>query len=166
MKMPLMSIHSAAPRVDPIRLGYILRAWLILAFLLVSISFVHAGERNVDWLPANPDGVGELVCQGKIWDLTGDVLNTTDSLNWTAVARPALLSSANWVKLAFNDRLWLIDSTDKDYYGNPAHQIWCSDDGAQWRLATAAPAFPARSNPTMTTFNGKMWLIGGQAASG
>ena len=65
--------------------------------------------------------------------------------------------------------MWVIGGADYD----PAtgefkilNDVWSSSDGVVWTQATAAAAFPARSNHTSVVLGNKMWIIGGSGKNG
>ena len=121
-----------------------------------------------------------LVFDGKMWvmggatiDYTGfplynDVWSSTDGVHWTQMT-----DSAGWdrrafhVAVVFDSMMWVMGGCDL-FTGSPQralNDVWRSSDGANWtRVTDSADWFP-RITHTALVFDGKMWVMGGAAAS-
>jgi Kelch motif len=104
---------------------------------------------------------------------TNEVWHSSDGLNWTrAVPNGATFSPRTGnAFVVFNNRLWVIGGwQDKinNVDGSEVYlnDVWSSADGANWRQEKASAEFSARVAPGVSVFAGKLWVIGGLAASG
>ncbi|MEO9872660.1 Kelch repeat-containing protein [Ekhidna sp.] len=59
--------------------------------------------------------------------------------------------------LAYDNKLWVIGG----YTDSPQNDVWYSEDGITWILATPVAAFTGRHQHTSLVFDNKMWVIGG-----
>jgi hypothetical protein len=48
--------------------------------------------------------------------------------------------------------------------GAYGHEVWCSTDGKSWTCADARAKWPVRIGHAVTSFDGKVWILGGQGA--
>ena len=80
---------------------------------------------------ASRDSAGTVVFKGKMWILGG-------FLDYF----PADASGLNEVYFRTND-------------------VWFSENGLDWMLATAQASWPARNLPASVAFKEKMWIMGG-----
>ncbi|MGV3529765.1 MAG: DUF6242 domain-containing protein [Flavisolibacter sp.] len=108
-------------------------------------------------------------------DVTNKVWSSTDGVNWTASV--PVNAADRWSKrerigaVVFNNKLWVIGGNPYPPFGNtnapgaPMKDVWSSADGTTWTLASAAPAFTARTNPAVFVFKNKIWIAGGRDAS-
>lgn len=65
--------------------------------------------------------------------------------------------------IVFQDKLWM--------FGGRQHRfgkkdVWYSEDGTKWELATEEAEFPAREQHTALVYDDKIWLIGGEIVGG
>jgi hypothetical protein len=88
-------------------------------------------------------------------------------IEWTAAKEskifPARILNAS---LAFNGRIWVIGGWSGGYNQFLFCDVWSSPDGSNWTLATAFAPFYGRSGFTGLAFKNRIWVIGGQGASG
>ncbi len=56
--------------------------------------------------------------------------------------------------------LWVIGGSDQN--GNFLGDIWKSPDGVQWSEASAFAPFGPRTGQAAVSFNGKLWMLGGE----
>ena len=82
-------------------------------------------------------------------------INITPAAAWSQRKAPELLSHQG--------SLWLMGGMDG---GRQYHDVWRSDNGAQWSLVTASPPWTERYGFGAVTFNGLMWLMGGYDRNG
>ncbi|MFT5594761.1 MAG: hypothetical protein ACI8SR_003155 [Oceanicoccus sp.] len=75
-------------------------------------------------------------------------------------AEPSIGYLRNFRSTVFNGKIWASHGDNGDGYSNRTYSstIWSSDDGQDWSpVATSI----ARSEHTLTAFNGKLWIVGG-----
>ncbi len=112
-----------------------------------------------------------VVHDKKIWVISGqiigpkpnDVWQSEDGKNWKLVNPNTQFSArSDHAATAYEGKMWLSGGRN----GTPAdfeifNDVWYSKDGETWEAATKEAAFPPRSRHTLTTFKGRMWVIGG-----
>lgn len=49
-----------------------------------------------------------------------------------------------------------------DDRGSSSSEVWYTENGTSWSLATNEPGFSARAGHTLTVYKDKMWVIGGE----
>ncbi len=126
-------------------------------------------------------GHSAVVYDDKLWVMGGqttgptrlnDVWYSTDPINsgWTQAT-----SSAAWSPrltfglLNFNNRMWVVSgqqdgTTFAEYLGT--QDIYWSQDGAIWNLATDTADFAGRDFFSSTVFQDRIWLTGGDSNAG
>lgn len=118
--------------------------------------------------------MGATIHDDKMW-LTGgydgalkrDVWYSENGQNWVQAS-----SSAPWparlrhATLSFNDRLWVIGGGDGPMAADRVNDVWSSEDGVTWTQATASAAWTPRYAFSAAVFDNKMWIAGGNTASG
>lgn len=94
-----------------------------------------------------------------------DVWQSENGTSWNLVNPKAEFPPrADHAATVHDDRMWLVGGR----HGNVAigdtlyNDVWFSKNGKEWLSATNKAAFSPRSSHTLTTFKGRMWLIGGQ----
>jgi surface protein len=97
---------------------------------------------------------------GYVEDISGyqnDIWSSADGLSWTRE-----VEHAPWSELGFypqlavlNNKLYLVDG-DGDY-----DFVYSSADGVNWAQEVEHAPFGPRWAPQMVSFNGKLWLMGG-----
>ncbi len=116
---------------------------------------------------------------GRLWVIGGttdafstsgmknDVWSSTDGESWTHVTANAGFSRrADFALAVFNGRMWVIGGIGVIGGGSVYLQdIWSSEDGINWTLEVADPAFGPGRDYLAVTFNGRLWLYGGFADS-
>lgn len=60
--------------------------------------------------------------------------------------------------VTWNGKLWLVGGYTKD---GDKSDVWWSNDGAQWTLATANAGFSPRTGHQLVVYNNQLWVIGG-----
>lgn len=129
-------------------------------------------EAQAQWTPR--DSQAEWVSGDRLWIGGGwmssyeapprDVWASEDGGNWTMIQ-----SAAPWIhsdlpmNLTFADKMWIMGGW---FNGRlPGHsagnQVWCSDNGREWTLATDRAAWSPRCAGVVVEFRGRMWLMGG-----
>ena len=64
--------------------------------------------------------------------------------------------------VVFKDKLWMFGGLQHRF---GMKDIWYSEDGINWELATEEAEFPARVQHTAFAYDDKMWVIGGSEIS-
>lgn len=89
--------------------------------------------------------------------MKNDVWSSTNGVTWTLEAGAASFPPVAWHKLTvFNNKL-VLSAGSKDV--GQSGDIWISDDGVEWSFVSNI--YPARSSHTMTSYNGKLIIVGG-----
>ncbi|MCK5125637.1 MAG: hypothetical protein KAR42_05235 [candidate division Zixibacteria bacterium] len=90
-----------------------------------------------------------------------DLWSTTNGVEWEQVNKKLPFSEIGWQFfsiLVFDKAIWAI-CTFK-------HEVWRSKDGKEWECVTDNPHWGERQGPAVTTFKGKLWLMGGVEGGG
>jgi len=107
--------------------------------------------------------------------VTSNTYSSSDGTSWT-VSAPVNVADRFSVRerigaVVFNNNIFVIGGNAYPFGGNTASQgtayndVWSSPDGATWTKVTGAAAFPARSNPAVFAYSGKLWVVGGKSGS-
>lgn len=136
-----------------------------------TLSWVRVTE-HAEWKAR--DSAGEVVFDGKLWLLGGwftsrgpcprDVWNSADGMHWQQVASNAAWTHSDLpTALVHDNKIWMMGGWDGGRLtgASASNQVWCSSDGAAWRLATAEAPWCARPGAAGVVFQGKMWILGG-----
>ena len=126
---------------------------------------------SADWSARND--AASLVFDNKIWifggrdssGLKNDVWYSTDGSSWTQATSSAGWSSRNAHRaVVFNNKMWVIAGGRSASNGDTGYKdVWYSTDGANWTRATNSMFDKGRGGIALTTFDNKMWVIGGWA---
>ncbi|MDR9365614.1 MAG: hypothetical protein RI575_09770 [Balneolaceae bacterium] len=65
--------------------------------------------------------------------------------------------------VVFKDKIWMFGGLQHRF---GMKDVWYSEDGINWKLATEEADFPARVQHTAFAYDDKMWLIGGEIVGG
>jgi hypothetical protein len=107
-------------------------------------------------------------------NVRNDVWRSSDGLNWSPVTPAGSIFSrrAGHAVVVFNNRLWVIGGGDNvAAAGGPSvrlNDVWSSSDGVSWTQQTPAGGtiFSPRMFHAAVVYAGKLWIIGGDVASG
>jgi hypothetical protein len=119
-----------------------------------------------------------LVFQDRMWLMGGwhngrlpdasassQVWSSQDGMAWEMVT-----GAAGWsprlgaAGVVFRGKMWLLGGVEKYYYGANAdlrNDVWCSEDGREWRQVTAEAPWSPRAYHGAVAFGGKLWVFGG-----
>ena len=147
----------------------------------VDQSDVWRSDDGVNWTLIQPNPgfyIGKvasaIVFQGKLW-LYGDaygsenstIYSTEDGFNWTVQNSSAAYKPRRKPTLfVHDDIMWMYGGlVIESNQAKAANEIWSSEDGVNWSLRNAAPNIPNEYANTskVFNFNGKLWMINGQA---
>lgn len=87
---------------------------------------------------------------GKQWD------QVTKHAGWTPRAAAAIVE--------FKGKMWILGGTENYYFGDEKslkNDVWYSEDGKTWKLATANAGWSPRAYHQAAVLNGKMYVFGG-----
>ncbi len=87
---------------------------------------------------------------GKDWDLV------TKKANWTPRLAAALVT--------FKDKMWLLGGSENYYFGDEKslkNDVWYSDDGKEWKLATEHAGWSPRAYHQAAVLNDRIYVFGG-----
>ena len=125
---------------------------------------------SADW---SARAAASLVFDNKMWILGGsassglknDVWYSTDGTNWTQATSSAGWSARNSHRaVVFDNKMWVMGGGRSASNGDTGYKdVWYSTDGANWTRATNSMFTKGRGGIALTTFNSKMWVIGGFA---
>jgi hypothetical protein len=129
-----------------------------------------------------------VVFDGKIWVMGGqtlvladcpgypqpetfynDIWNSSDGANWTQVTPNGTIWNPRGVicgAVVFNGRMWVIGGGT---YGTPQYlynDVWSSPDGVNWTQVAAKTPWVPRIYHSITVYDGRMWVIAGDAGNG
>ena len=90
-----------------------------------------------------------------------DVWCSEDGVNWTQITEAADWEARHvFTSVVHNNRMWVIGGAGKKIYND----VWSSEDGLNWTKAEGCTErFEPRTNHTIASFKGKIWLFGGLA---
>ena len=98
--------------------------------------------------------------------LLNDVWSSVDGINWVQENASAAFTARWGEQLAvFNSKLWLIGGCDGSSGNIQENDIWSSGDGVNWVEENPSAAFNPRCGHKVTTYNGRLWLVGGAGYS-
>lgn len=141
-----------------------------------SLAEVWSSSDGTNWsLVTNTPAFGakatheSLVFDDKMWLIEGggkSVWYSTDGETWTRSTSNAPWSGSfrnQFAATVFDGKMWMAGGT----IGDPTvmNDVWSSSDGASWTQATASAGWSARQNHQMITYDGKLWVIGGNDRS-
>lgn len=63
--------------------------------------------------------------------------------------------------IVYEDRIWVIGGSIIGAGTVPFKDVWFTEDGINWELATESADYGARAAHSSVVFDGKMWVIGG-----
>ncbi len=128
-------------------------------------------QDSADWKPRR--SLTAINFQDKIWLLGGwekqsgltknDVWHSENGINWIQAVST---SSDKWspreghCAVVFDNKIWVLGGVDFDKR-QCKNDVWYSEDGKNWRLATSFAPWSPRYDHTVTVFKNKMWMIGG-----
>lgn len=95
---------------------------------------------------------------------TNDVWFTEDGINWTEATPNASFSKrTDHTSVVFDNKLWVIGGTANSIGigAEFVNDIWYTEDGLEWTMATENADFEQRSGHASLVFDEKMWVIAG-----
>jgi len=137
---------------------------------------VNRATYQAPW--AQRSGANAVVFNGKLWLLGGgnsqnnpEIIYpeiTTNEVWWTADGQTwhqnpsAPFSSSQGPPVVADGKLWIVAASTNP----PSNQLWYTTDGESWTLANSQLPFSPRWRVYAAAFNNKLWVIGGQVATG
>jgi len=142
--------------------------------------------RNLNF-PLNPvtnsasfserSGHSTVSFQNKFWVIGGsdgiasyknDVLFSNNGSNWVvATMAAAFIGRLSHTTTVFGNKIWVIGGAIPTASGSTvANDVWNSEDGITWTQVTSSAPFSERALHTTTTFDNKLWVIGGLTSTG
>ncbi len=133
----------------------------------------RVGHASVVFNPSNGTATGRMwVIGGQLSSgaYANDAWYSTDGINWNP-ATPNAAFSGRWgmCSAVFNPvngtasgKMWIIGGYTANGFAN---DVWYSSDGANWTQATANAPFTPRSWASALVYGGRLWVIGGSAAT-
>jgi dihydrofolate reductase len=95
-----------------------------------------------------------------------EVYNSIDGINWrfTTLDENPWQGRKHHNLVSFNGKMWIIGGTifkENTSPGTSINDIWYSDNGIDWELATENAPWAKRSLQECFVFNNKLYLVGG-----
>ena len=93
------------------------------------------------------------------------VWSSTDGVKWALATK-----TAGWTPrlaaavVVFKGKMWLLGGTENYYFGNDKsvkNDVWFSEDGKTWKLATADAGWSPRAYHQAAVLNGRIYVFGG-----
>jgi hypothetical protein len=144
---------------------------------------VWSSADGVDWTLVTPDAGWSprvapafAVFKDRMWVLGGtedayrnddetmfnDVWSSADGKDWKREATNAGWSKrANGQAIAFDGKLWIMGGGARNPRAVPTNDVWCSEDGANWRQVTPAAPWKPRLWFSTVVYRDRMWVLGG-----
>lgn len=156
----------------------------VIVGILLPVRLLKSDEKQTsvyDWtlVTANAgwqarDSSAEAVFHNRLWILGGwfdsfsapprDVWSSADGKQWTEVLHEAPWKFSDLpMATEFRDRLWIMGGW---YNGRleghgATNEVWSTENGTEWELATPAAGWSPRLAAGLVTFNDKLWIAGG-----
>lgn len=94
----------------------------------------------------------------QVWTSTNgkDWVQVTNSAGWS----PRCASGV----VEFKDKMWILGGTTHYYYGDDSsllNDVWYSDDGENWHMATDDAGWPPRAFHQAVVLNDRIYVMGG-----
>ncbi|MDD8015155.1 MAG: galactose oxidase [Acidobacteriota bacterium] len=91
-----------------------------------------------------------------------DVWSSADGKSWKLETANAPWSKrAHGQAVVFQNKLWIMGGGFRSPKAIPTNDVWCSEDGVNWTLVTAAAEWKPRLWFSTVVYRGRMWVIGG-----
>ncbi len=114
-----------------------------------------------------------VVFDNKMWIIAGnpgsggarysDVWSSTDGDTWTmATGNPDFAGRGAHSSVVFGGKMWIIGGRAGSGAGDEFNDVWYSEDGIDWELATSDADFPPKYGHKSVVYQGKIWVIGGR----
>ena len=133
-------------------------------------------EKNAPW--KHSDLSMSVAFDNKMWFMGGwyngrlpghsasnQVWSSTDGVKWEQVTK-----AAGWTPritaglVVFKGKMWILGGTENYYFGDKTslkNDVWYSEDGKDWKLATADAGWAPRAYHQAVVLNGKIYVFGG-----
>lgn len=96
---------------------------------------------------------------------SNEVWETIDGAAWRRVTESAPWSPRlGAAGVVFQDKMFLLGGVERYYDGDESslkNDVWCSENGADWKRLVEKAPWPARAYHAAIAFNGKLWVFGG-----
>jgi len=103
-----------------------------------------------------------LVSHGGTDSWYDDVWVTEDENIWTEVTPSGGFGTVLFGDAILDNKMWIVGGADiNDVVGNAFNTTYYSTDGLTWAQATPNAEWTARGGQGSTTFDAKMWVVGG-----
>ncbi len=134
---------------------------------------VWYSEDGVTWTQAIQDAGINLnlsefiVFEGKIWRIGAysdtNIYSTTDGINWTLEAENAPFGQRHYHSLTvWDNKIWLLGGSNKATNELiELTDVWYSEDGVNWQIASEDAGFTPTASQAALTFENKIWKIAG-----
>ncbi|PUA27948.1 MAG: hypothetical protein B0W54_15680 [Cellvibrio sp. 79] len=128
---------------------------------------VWASANNQLWVPKNnratiPDACRYFEWAGQLYATNGtDTLwRANELLEWESLAITSPVPTQSLCNLVVHqNKLYVIGGFAGA--GQYSNAVWSSDDGTSWTQISSAAAFSPRTSLAAASFNGSLWVVGG-----
>ena len=129
---------------------------------------------NAGWCPRVAPSF--VVFKGRMWILGGsenfyddnektlknDVWSSADGKVWKQEIKNAAWSKRAYGQaVVFNNKIWIVGGGHWCPKTIPLNDVWFSEDGVNWKQATAAAPWAPRIWFDMAVYRNQMWVLGG-----
>jgi hypothetical protein len=90
--------------------------------------------------------------------------SSRDGIHWDAQAKSDWGERAGMAFASFNGKLWMLGGMSA--WDDFKNDVWCSDDGKEWKQVAVQAAWHARRNHAVAVFKQRLWVVGGAQSSG
>ncbi|MDV7140416.1 hypothetical protein R3X28_16105 [Maribacter sp. TH_r10] len=156
------------------------KIWVIGGSYGGYLNDIWNSDNGIDWVLVtdSPNFSGRTgftltVFNNKMWLIAGyagfrtnDVWSSEDGINWIQVTPNAdFPERTEHSSLVYDNKLWVIGGSPKNQDSIFANDVWYTENGIEWVMATESAQFEPRSDHSSVVFDGKIWVIGGNIAS-
>lgn len=137
---------------------------------------------GLEWTESTPNAnwppnacASSCVFDSKIWQTGGlgsphAVWYSSDGIVWNQMPTPAWPERVHHSSLGFDGRLWILGGDAEPYTPSTSsgllNDVWYSLDGSDWTMVTEHADWTSRRAFSVATFDGKLWIMGGETPSG
>jgi len=134
---------------------------------------------NAGWSPRLAPGF--VVFKNRMWVLGGtsdfyknndttlmnDVWSSADGKQWKLeVANAPWSKRAHGQAVLFDNKIWMIGGGQRNPLAIPKNDVWCSEDGVNWKQVTPSAQWKPRMWFSSIVYRDHLWVLGGWSPDG
>lgn len=143
-----------------------------------SLNDIWFSSDGINWTEVNPTGdifdpaknLSLVEFDNKLWFIgPRNIWNSQDGIAWTQIQPNNGFTAGKNVGTvadglhqlaALDGRIWVV----RELFNGASHanDIWASEDGVNWELVSSNPNFPGRLEFGLTSFQEKLFILGGR----